>query len=336
MAKVVPSLQQFMDLTIGQVKAPIARELGKFETMFRSSMKTSVPLLDTIMNYIVKRKGKQVRPMFVLYSASLFGEINERTYRGASLVELLHTATLVHDDVVDESYQRRGVFSINALWKNKIAVLVGDFLLSKGLLLSVENKDYDLLEILSTSVREMSEGELLQLERARFMDATQEVYFEIIRKKTASLIASCCQIGTASTNSDPEVQEKMRLFGELIGLAFQIRDDLFDFGDNKSGKPAGIDIKEKKLTLPVLYAISKAPDAESRQIKKLIKSKKGQQEKLKGVLDFIHRYGGLEYARERMVALRNEAFEILESTAPETESRQHMKNLINFVIERDS
>jgi octaprenyl-diphosphate synthase len=336
MAKVVPSLQQFMDLTIGQVKAPIARELNDFELMFRGSMKTSVPLLDTIMNYIVKRKGKQVRPMFVLYSALLFGDINERTYRGASLVELLHTATLVHDDVVDDSLQRRGFFSINAIWKNKIAVLVGDFLLSKGLLLSVENKDFDLLEMLSNSVREMSEGELLQLERARFMDTTEAIYFDIIRKKTASLIASCCQIGAASTTSDKAVLESMRYFGELIGLAFQIRDDLFDFGDNKSGKPAGIDIKEKKLTLPVLHAMSQSSAAETREIKRIIRSKKTQSEKMERVLYFINQYGGLEYARKKMDALRDEAFSVLDSIAPDTENRSHMKNLINFVIERNS
>ena len=325
-----------MNLSIGQVKAPIATELETFESLFRGSMKTSVPLLDTIMNYIVKRKGKQIRPMFVLYSASLFGAINERTYRGASLVELLHTATLVHDDVVDESYKRRGFFSINALWKNKIAVLVGDFLLSKGLLLSVENKDYDLLKILSTSVREMSEGELMQLERARFMDTNEQIYFEIIRKKTASLIASCCQIGAASTTADPAVQEKMRQFGELIGLAFQIRDDLFDFGDNKSGKPAGIDIKEKKLTLPVLYAMAQAGASETRRIKSLIKSKTSESQKMTEVVAFIEKHGGMEYARIKMIELRNQAFEILEQTAPDTEHRGHMKNLINFVIERNS
>lgn len=324
-----------MDVTIGQLKAPISRELDVFEGMFRQSMKTTVPLLDTIMNYIVKRKGKQLRPMFVLYSARLFGSINERTYRGAAMVELLHTATLVHDDVVDESYKRRGFFSINALWKNKIAVLVGDFLLSKGLLLSVEHKDFDLLEIISNSVREMSEGELLQLERARFMNATEEVYFEIIRKKTASLIASCCQIGAASTNTNPEILEKMRLFGEITGLAFQIRDDLFDFGDNKSGKPTGIDIKEKKLTLPILYAFGKATSGEVGSIKKVIKSKKPDKEKLQIVLDFIHKYQGLEYARNKMHNLRNEAFEILREVAPENENRENLENLINFVIERD-
>ncbi len=299
-------------------------------------MKTSVPLLDTIMNYIVRRKGKQVRPMFVLYSASLFSEIGERTYRGAALVELLHTATLVHDDVVDDSYERRGFFSINALWKNKIAVLVGDFLLSKGLLLSVEHKDYDLLEIVSNAVREMSEGELLQLERSRFMDVTEEVYFEIIRKKTASLIASCCSIGAASTGQDAQTVEDMRRFGELIGLAFQIRDDLFDFGDNKSGKPAGIDIKEKKLTLPVIHAFSKASGSEVRSIKRLIRSKTPDKQKIREVVAFIEQYGGLDYARQRMCALRDEAFEILDRVAKPTPNREHLRNLVTFVIEREN
>jgi len=325
-----------MDITIGQIKAPINKELEIFETLFRGSMKTSVPLLDTIMNYIVKRKGKQIRPMFVLYSAALFGKINDRTYRGASLVELLHTATLVHDDIVDDSNIRRGFFSINALWKNKIAVLVGDFLLSKGLLLSVENKDYDLLGMLSHSVREMSEGELLQLERARFMDVTEDIYFDIIRKKTASLIASCCQIGCASTNADEAVQEIMRKFGELIGLAFQIKDDLFDFGDNKSGKPIGLDLKEKKLTLPIIHAFSKSTPAEIRHVKKLIRSKTNETQKLKEVLEFITKRGGLDYARAKMNALRNEALILLDNNAAQSEYRDKMHNLIDFVIERNN
>jgi octaprenyl-diphosphate synthase len=325
-----------MGITVSSLKEPISAELELFEKQFRGSMKTSVPLLDTIMNYIVRRKGKQVRPMFVLYSASLFSEIGERTYRGAALVELLHTATLVHDDVVDDSYERRGFFSINALWKNKIAVLVGDFLLSKGLLLSVEHKDYDLLEIVSNAVREMSEGELLQLERSRFMDVTEEVYFEIIRKKTASLIASCCSIGAASAGQDTQTVEDMRRFGELIGLAFQIRDDLFDFGDNKSGKPAGIDIKEKKLTLPVIHAFSKASGSEVRSIKRLIRSKTPEKQKIREVVAFIEKYGGLDYARERMHALRDEAFEILDRAAKPTPYREHLRNLVTFVIERES
>ncbi|MEK0421055.1 MAG: hypothetical protein RLZZ161_906 [Bacteroidota bacterium] len=327
---------QFMGITVSSLKEPISAELELFEKQFRGSMKTSVPLLDTIMNYIVRRKGKQVRPMFVLYSTSLFSEIGERTYRGAALVELLHTATLVHDDVVDDSYERRGFFSINALWKNKIAVLVGDFLLSKGLLLSVEHKDYDLLEIVSNAVREMSEGELLQLERSRFMDVTEEVYFEIIRKKTASLIASCCAIGAASAGQSAETIEDMRRFGELIGLAFQIRDDLFDFGDNKSGKPAGIDIKEKKLTLPVIYAFSKASGSKVRSIKSLIRSKTPDKQKIREVVAFIEENGGLNYARERMYALRDEAFGILDRVAQPSANREHLRNLVTFVIEREN
>ncbi|MDA1111486.1 MAG: polyprenyl synthetase family protein [Bacteroidetes bacterium] len=325
-----------MSASIEPIKKPIASELDRFEREFRQSMKTAVPLLDTIMTYIVRRKGKQVRPLFVLYSAQLFGEINDRTYRGASLVELLHTATLVHDDVVDDSFQRRGFFSINALWKNKIAVLVGDYLLSRGLLLSVQNKDFDMLEILSDSVREMSEGELLQLERARNMSATEEVYFEIIRKKTASLISSCCHIGAISTTQDPETLKAMARFGECLGLAFQIRDDLFDFGDNKSGKPAGLDIKEKKLTLPIIYALQKAPKSEGKAIKKLIRSKKSDAEKISGVLQFVEQFGGMEYARKKMNALRSEAFEILRHLETNPSASQHLEALVNFIIDRNS
>ncbi|MFZ9754834.1 MAG: polyprenyl synthetase family protein [Bacteroidia bacterium] len=325
-----------MSASIEPIKKPIAAELDRFEREFRQSMKTAVPLLDTIMTYIVKRKGKQVRPLFVLYSAQLFGSINDRTYRGASLVELLHTATLVHDDVVDDSFQRRGFFSINALWKNKIAVLVGDYLLSRGLLLSVQNKDFDMLEILSDSVREMSEGELLQLERARNMSATEEVYFEIIRKKTASLIASCCHIGAVSTCSDEDTLKAMARFGECIGLAFQIRDDLFDFGDNKSGKPAGLDIKEKKLTLPIIYALSQAPKSEAKAVKKLIKGKQSDSQKMAGVLAFVEQYGGMDYARNKMNELRNEAFQILRSLKTQESAAAHLEALVNFVIDRNA
>ena len=324
-----------MSSSIEQIKKPILKELENFETQFRQSMKTKVPLLDTIMTYIVKRKGKQIRPIFVLYSAALFGEINDKTLRGASLVELLHTATLVHDDVVDESYKRRGFFSINALWKNKIAVLVGDFLLSKGLLLSVQNKDFDLLEILSVAVQEMSEGELLQLERAKFMNATEEVYFEIIRKKTASLIASCCQIGAASTQPNVEIQEKMRKFGELIGLAFQIRDDLFDFGENKSGKPAGLDIKEKKLTLPIIYAMSQAPSNETKSIRQVIKGKLPDNQKMKQVVEFIKKYDGIKYATTRMNEFRDQAFQILDSLETNISQKNQLNLLVNFVIDRN-
>jgi len=325
-----------MASSIADIKKPLENELDRFEREFRSSMKTKVPLLDTIMTYIVKRKGKQIRPLFVLYSASLFGEVNERTYRGASLVELLHTATLVHDDVVDESYMRRGMFSINALWKNKIAVLVGDFLLAKGLLLSVEHKDFELLEIVSNSVKEMSEGELLQLEKARFMNHTEDIYFDIIRKKTASLIASCCQIGAASTTSDKKTIEKMRLFGECIGLAFQIRDDLFDFGENKSGKPAGLDIKEKKLTLPIISAFNNAGQKEEKRIRRLIKSNESDQSKMKQIVTFIREHGGIEYSKNKMVELQNQAFEILEELPiPDQTYKLQLKQLVKFVIDRD-
>ena len=241
----------FMSSELKYIKAPIEQELKVFEEKFRESMRSKVSLLDTIMTYIVKRKGKQMRPLLVMHSAKLFGEINEVTYRGAALVELLHTATLVHDDVVDDSNMRRGFFSINALWKNKIAVLVGDYLLSKGLLLSLKNKDHLALEILSTAVEQMSEGELLQMEKSRKLDITEEVYFDIITKKTASLLASCCAIGVASNNADPGLLKKVKSMGESIGIAFQIKDDLFDYGDNNVGKPTGIDIMESKMTLPI-------------------------------------------------------------------------------------
>ena len=234
-----------MSLSIDHIKQPIDQELKQFESTFSQSMKTHVPLLNTIMHYIVKRKGKQIRPMFVFFSASLCGGITEATHRGAALVELLHTATLVHDDVVDNSYQRRGFFSVNALWKNKIAVLVGDFLLSKGLLLSINNGDFGLLRLVSDAVKQMSEGELLQIEKARRLDIDEKVYYEVIRQKTASLIASCCACGAASAGANEETVEKMRLFGEKVGIAFQIKDDLFDFGTDDIGTPLGIDIKER-------------------------------------------------------------------------------------------
>lgn len=324
----------FMSASIEQIKKPIEAQLKFFEKEFRQSMKTQVPLLDTIMTYIVKRKGKQIRPIFVLYSAALFGEISERTYRGAALVELLHTATLVHDDVVDESHQRRGFFSINALWKNKIAVLVGDFLLSKGLLLSVKNKDFDLLEIVSTAVQDMSEGELLQIENARTFKTTEAVYFEIIRKKTASLIASCCSIGARSTTTDEEELKKMHRFGELIGLAFQIRDDLFDFGENKSGKPAGLDIKDKKLTLPIILALQNADYLRRKHIRGVINSKIPDVEKMQKVVAFINEYGGIQAAYNHMNDLRDEAFETLDSIKTNSPYKENLRELVNFVIDR--
>src|SRR5580658_4793407 len=252
-------------LSINEIKKPIAAEIDVFEDTFKNSMYSSVPLLDRITHYIVKRKGKQIRPMFVFFSASICGGINESTHRGAALVELLHTATLVHDDVVDNSYQRRGFFSINALWKNKIAVLVGDYLLSKGLLLSIENGDFKLLRIVSEAVKQMSEGELLQIEKVRRMDIGEPVYYEVIRQKTASLIASCCACGAASAGADDATVEKMKLFGEKIGIAYKIKDDMFDFGTDDVGKPLGIDIKEKKVTLPLIYSLNHASSSEKRR-----------------------------------------------------------------------
>ncbi len=323
-----------MSKPLDRIKSPIAEELQVFEGKFRQSMKTSVSLLDTIMNYIVKRKGKQMRPMFVLLSSKLFGEITEKSYRGAALVELLHTATLVHDDVVDDSYQRRGFFSINALWKNKIAVLVGDYLLSKGLLLSLENDDFYELKLLSNSVRQMSEGELLQIEKTRGLNFSEEVYFEIIRKKTASLIASCCAIGASSSEkADPESIEKMRQFGEWVGIAFQIKDDLFDFGDDDIGKPTGIDIKEKKLTLPLIYALNQCSKQERRHITGIIRKDNKDDKKVAEVIDFVRKSGGIAYASKRMLDYRAQALELL-STLPDNASRQSLHELVIYVTER--
>jgi octaprenyl-diphosphate synthase len=321
-----------MSASLEQLKAPIRVELSEFEQRFAQSMKTRVPLLNTIMNYIVRRKGKQIRPIFVLYSAGLCGDIGERTYRGAALVELLHTATLVHDDVVDESYQRRGFFSVNALWKNKIAVLVGDYLLSRGLLLSIDAGDYDLLQISSRAVRDMSEGELMQLERSRFLDITEPVYFEIIRQKTASLIASCCAIGAASAGANKDLTDRFHAFGEKIGVAFQIRDDLFDFGDNDSGKPSGIDIKEKKLTLPLIHALKQVSPASAKEMLKLIKSKTPDKEKLTRVTAFVNENNGMEYARSVMTQLKDEAFALLGNNASRNDL--DMRALVDFVIDR--
>lgn len=322
-----------MSTVIADIKSPIQEEIQSFEKKFRASMKTNVVLLDKIMNYIVKRKGKQMRPMFVFLSAKLVGETNESSFRAASLIELLHTATLVHDDVVDDSSHRRGFFSINALWKNKIAVLVGDFLLSKGLLLSVQNKDFHLLEIVSNAVREMSEGELLQIEKARQLDITQEVYFDIIRQKTASLIASCCAAGVASVTRDAEIIEKARLMGEKIGIAFQIKDDLFDYGEDEIGKPRGIDIKEKKMTLPLIYALIHSSKSEKRRIKNIVKNHSENPKKVREVIDYVKKSGGIEHTIEVMKVYHKEALEILHSF-PESPARESLEELVNYTIER--
>lgn len=319
--------------SLQDIQQPVDQELKAFEKHFREAMRSPAPLLDRITFYIVKRKGKQVRPLFVFLSAKLCGDIGPNSYVAASLVELLHTATLVHDDVVDDAYERRGFFSINALWKNKIAVLVGDFLFSQGMLLALKNNAFKLLEIVSDAVKAMSEGELLQIEKARRLDITEEVYYEIIRQKTASLIAAACAAGASSTNKDEAIVERMRLFGEKIGMAFQIRDDLFDFGSDDVGKPLGIDIKEKKLTLPLIYALNNAPKSERRSIINNIKNNSHRPEKVKEVIAFVHQSGGMQYATEVMYRFRNEAFELLHQF-PHSEVRQSLEDLVNFVTER--
>ncbi len=321
-------------INVQDIKAPVAKEMQEFEKHFKESMKSTVPLLDKITHYIVKRKGKQMRPLFVFLTAKLFHNINPSTYRAASLIELLHTATLVHDDVVDESYKRRGFFSINALWKNKIAVLVGDYLLSRGLLLSVENEEFDLLKIVSTSVKLMSEGELLQIEKARKLDIEEDVYFDIITKKTATLIASCCATGAKSAKQDDATVEKMRLFGEKIGISFQIKDDLFDYGSGENlGKPTGIDIKEKKMTLPLIYALRKADSSKRRKIINIVKKNNNSEKKIKEVIDFVIDSGGLEYATEKMLKYREDALEIL-SEFENNEAKESLKNLVLYTTER--
>jgi octaprenyl-diphosphate synthase len=322
-----------MDKTIDLIKKPVAAELDAFELKFRDAMKSNVALLDTIMTYIVKRKGKQIRPMFVFLTAKLCGGINESTHRGASLVELLHTATLVHDDVVDDAYERRGFFSINALWKNKIAVLVGDYLLSKGLLLSLNNDDFKLLKIVSEAVREMSEGELLQIEKTRRLNITEEVYYDIIRKKTASLIASCCAVGAASANSSNDVVEKMHLFGEKIGIAFQIKDDLLDYGDDEIGKPKGIDIKEKKLTLPIIYTLNTAEPGVRKHIINTIKKDHNNKQKVNELIAYVNTHGGIGYAKAAMEKLIQEALEILD-TFEDNDAKSSLRELVKYIVQR--
>ncbi|MDF2437563.1 MAG: polyprenyl synthetase [Bacteroidota bacterium] len=321
-------------MTVDQIKAPIAKEMEEFEVKFKSSMKSSVPLLDKITRYIVKRKGKQLRPMFVFLSAKVCGEMNDSTYRAASLIELLHTATLVHDDVVDDSNERRGFFSVNALWKNKIAVLVGDFLLSKGLLLSVDNKDFHLLGLVSTAVREMSEGELLQIEKARKLDIDEAIYYEIIRKKTASLIASCCACGAASVTTDVSMIEKMKSFGEAVGIAFQIKDDLFDYGDGSNiGKPTGIDIKEKKMTLPLIYALNQSSYLQKRKIINIVKNNNNDPKKVAEVIDFVIKSGGIQYAESRMLEYKDKALSLL-SGFNDSPSKTSLAELVKYTTER--
>lgn len=323
-----------MNIT-SQIKQPIQVEMELFETKFYQSMSSKVALLNRITYYIVNRKGKQMRPMFVFLVSKMVsgGTVNERTYRGASVIELIHTATLVHDDVVDDSNRRRGFFSINALWKNKIAVLVGDYLLSKGLLLSIDNGDFDLLQIISVAVREMSEGELLQIEKARRLDITEDVYYEIIRKKTATLIASCCALGARSVSDDLDQVENMRLFGELIGMAFQIKDDLFDYTDDAIGKPTGIDIKEQKMTLPLIHVLNTIGKKEKAWVINSVKNHNKDKKRVKEVIQFVKDNGGLEYAERKMLEFRERALQCL-SVFPESDYKSALELMVNYVIER--
>lgn len=320
---------------IAQIKQPIEFEMELFEKKFSLSMSSKVALLNRITHYVVNRKGKQMRPMFVFLVSKMVagGEVNDRTYRGASVIELIHTATLVHDDVVDDSNRRRGFFSINALWKNKIAVLVGDYLLSKGLLLSIDNNDFDLLKIISVAVREMSEGELLQIEKARKLDITEDIYYEIIRQKTATLIAACCSLGAASVKPDSEHVERMRKFGELIGMAFQIKDDLFDYGQEKIGKPTGIDIKEQKMTLPLIYTLNNASEKDKRWLINSVKNHNKDRKRVKEVIQFVKTSGGLEYAVQKMKAFQQEAFQILKPY-PDSPFKDSLELMMNYVIDR--
>ncbi|EHQ42335.1 polyprenyl synthetase family protein [Myroides odoratus] len=320
---------------VQQIQEPIKVEMELFEKKFHKSMATKVALLNRITYYIVNRKGKQMRPMFVFLVAKMVqGEVNERTYRGASVIELIHTATLVHDDVVDDSNKRRGFFSLNALWKNKIAVLVGDYLLSKGLLLSIDNGDFDLLRIISVAVREMSEGELLQIEKARRLDITEDVYYEIIRQKTATLIAACCALGAASVEPDNvDLIERMRKFGEVIGMAFQIKDDLFDYTDGPIGKPTGIDIKEQKMTLPLIYALNTATKEKRKWLINSVKNHNEDKRRVKEVIDYVKEAGGLSYATEKMIAYQQEALHLVEDF-PHSPFKEALITMVNYVIER--
>jgi octaprenyl-diphosphate synthase len=321
-------------MNLKDIKKPIADHLKEFDKVFKTSVKSKVPLLNIIMQYIIKGKGKQMRPVIVIYSAGLFNQINETTYRVATLVELLHTATLVHDDVVDDSYQRRGRFSINALWRNKIAVLAGDFLLSRGLLTALENHDYELLEIASRAVKDMSEGELLQIEKARKLDISESVYYEIIRQKTASLLASCFAIGAASAQQDETTIEKMRQAGEYLGMAFQIKDDLLDFEDSSlTGKPTGIDIKEKKMTLPIIYLLNHSDKKLKKEIITTIKKHNNNKQKVNNLIQMVKHSGGIEYTTKKMNEFKNKAIDIL-NTFQENESKKMLVEIINFTIDR--
>jgi len=320
---------------VSQIKEPIAEEMELFEEKFHDSMSSKVALFNRITYYIINRKGKQMRPMFVFLTAKLLnnGEVNDRTYCGASIIELIHTASLVHDDVVDDSHKRRGFFSVNALWKNKIAVLVGDFLFSRGVLVALEKHNYDLLHIISNAVKDMSEGELLQIEKARLLDITEDVYYDIIRQKTATLIAACCSMGACSVRPDSKDVETFRKFGELCGMAFQIKDDLFDYGEEKIGKPTGIDIKEQKMTLPLIYALSQSDKAQRRWLINTIKNHNKNKKRVKEVITYVKGKGGLDYAVTKMLAFKDEALALLDQY-PDSVYKSSLTLMVNYVVER--
>ncbi|MFK8036705.1 MAG: polyprenyl synthetase family protein [Crocinitomicaceae bacterium] len=322
-------------VTVKEIKTSVKDEMKIFEQKFQESMESDAPLLNKITHYVVKRKGKQMRPMFVFLVAKMLGgEVKDKTYRAASLIELLHTATLVHDDVVDDANERRGFFSVNALWKNKIAVLVGDYLLSQGLLMSVDNNEFDLLKIVTVPVKEMIEGELLQYEKARKLDITEDVYFEVIRKKTASLIAACCAAGATSVTEDEEVVKTMKKFGELVGLAFQIKDDIFDYGDDETvGKPTGNDIREQKMTLPLIYVLNTGPIEVKRQLVKIVKKHNENSVKVKEAIKLVIDHGGISYARQKMNIIKEEAIALLKDF-PDNEHKRILLGLVEYTVKR--
>jgi len=320
-------------MTVQDIMAPISTEMSEFEGRFRESMRSKVPMLNKVTHYIIKRKGKQMRPMFIFLTAKMLGEVNDKSYDAATLVELLHTATLVHDDVVDDANERRGFFSINALWKNKIAVLVGDYMLSKVLLLSIENKNTKMLEVVARAVREMSEGELLQIEKARKLDITEEVYFEVIQKKTASLIATCCEVGAISVNR-LDVSEKMRDFGVAIGIAFQIKDDIFDYGEpDNIGKPTGLDIRERKMTLPLIYVLNNSSKKVKKELINIVKNHNENPKRVKQAVQLVIDNGGIEYAHKIMLEYKEKALSLI-SEIPDSASKQSLLGLIEYTTNR--
>jgi octaprenyl-diphosphate synthase len=321
-------------MTVKQIIAPVSSEMKEFEVRFRENMQSHVPMLDKVTHYIIRRKGKQMRPMFLFLTAKMLGEINDKTYQAASLVELLHTATLVHDDVVDDANERRGFFSVNALWKNKVAVLVGDYMLSKVLLLSIENNNTRLLGIVARAVKEMSEGELLQIEKARKLDITEEVYFEVIRQKTASLIATVCEAACVSGERE-DLSSLMREFGELVGLAFQIKDDIFDYGTpNDIGKPTGLDIRERKMTLPLIYALSNSDKQIKRELINIVKNHNEETKMVRRAVQLVVDAGGIEYAYKRMHELKDKALALLKDI-PDSEAKSALVGLVEYTIIRE-